>query len=175
MDSGQFKILLVAVILVQITGFAVLWMKIPPPATAAPKIASSSKVIVPAVDPNSIMFAAKIPQEEVLRQAVDSVLKQELAPYLAKLAEAKNTLPQGNFQPTEGSRRPSAASIQAAQQSNIVVDQAIASGVWTNDDSSALLRNASKLSEAQRVELLEKIFGAINSQQLKPVGSLPSL
>lgn len=173
MDSGQFKILLIAVILVQITGFAVLWMKIPQP--GGPMVKAADKVAPPAVDPSSVKFAAEIPQEEVLRQAVDSVLKQELAPYVAQLSGEKSGLPQDAGQAAGYPRRPSAASIQAAQQSNSVVDQAIASGVWTNDDSAALLRAEPRLSEAQRVELLEKIFGAINRQELKPVGSLPSL
>ncbi len=67
------------------------------------------------------------------------------------------------------------ADMLAARRSNEIVDQALASGVWTDADSSALLQVAPRLSERQREGLLNKIFGAINNQELKPVGSLPSL
>jgi len=173
MDSGQHKLLLVGIILVQIVGFAVLWMKIPQPGPPVKVIAGKSTFSV--VDPDSVAFATKIPDEEVLRQAIDSVLKQELAPYLAQTAAARTGRVQEASRATGGAARSSVASAQASAQSNEVVDRALASGVWTNDDSSALLQVAPQLSEAQRVALLEKIFGAINRQQLKPIGSLPSL
>ncbi|MHB8453300.1 MAG: hypothetical protein ACYDDO_01125 [Acidiferrobacterales bacterium] len=173
MDSGQYKLLLLTVILGQIAGFAVLWMKIPQPVTVV-KTAAVAPAI-PAVDPNSIAFATKVPQEQILRDSIDSVLKQELAPYLAEAAAAHAGTAQQAQLGASGRRAASAASVQAAQRCNAVVDRALAIGVWTDADSGALLRAAPQLSETQRVALLDKIFGAINQQQLKPVGSLPSL
>ena len=64
---------------------------------------------------------------------------------------------------------------QVVAQANAIVDRAVAAGIWTNNDNSSLLRLAPQLSQAQRVQLLEKIFGAINRQQMRPVGALPSL
>ncbi len=173
MDSGQYKLLLVTIILVQIAGFAVLWMKIPQPVT--PVKTAAVTPAIPSVDPSSIAFATKIPQEQILRDSIDSVLKQELAPYLAQAAAAHAGAAQ-QLQHGVSDRHPaSAASARAEQRSNAVVDRALASGVWTDADSGALLRAAPQLSETQREALLEKIFGAINRQELKPVGSLPSL
>ncbi len=173
MDSGQYKLLLLTVILGQIAGFAVLWMKIPEPhATVKTAVVAPA---IPSVDPNSIAFATKVPQEQILRDTIDSVLKQELAPYLAQATAAHARAAQQVQLGVSGRQPASAASVQAAQQCNAVVDRALASGVWTDADSGALLRAAPQLSEAQRVALLDKIFGAINQQELKPVGSLPSL
>lgn len=172
MDSGHYKLLLTGVILVQIVGFVVLWMKIPAATSNATRVVST----VPVIDPNSVKFATKIPQNRILRQAIDSVLKQELAPYLTQLAAAQRVrLKQTQVEATAMPRPGGPANIQAARQSSEIVDRALASGVWTDSDSSALLRVAPLLSENQRVGLLDKIFGAINNQELKPVGSLPSL
>ncbi|MHB8346766.1 MAG: hypothetical protein ACYDHM_06145 [Acidiferrobacterales bacterium] len=172
MDSGQYKILLTGIILVQVIGFVVLWMRIP----SAPPHSTSTVAVVPRIAPGSVRFAARIPQDQVLRQAITSVLKQQLAPYLAQLAAAQRERLQ-ETQSYTGSVPPpgSPASVRAGRQSNEIVDRALASGVWTDADSSALLQAAPQLSEAQREGLLNKIFGAINDQELKPVGSLPSL
>lgn len=67
------------------------------------------------------------------------------------------------------------ANPRVALESHAIVDRALAAGVWTDNDNNALLKLSPQMSEAQRVELLEKLFGAINRQQLKAVGALPSL
>lgn len=172
MDSGHYKFLLTGIILVQIIGFVVLWMRIP---AATPRTAAIVSV-VPRVVPDSIKLAARIPQDQVLRQAIASALKQELAPYLAQLAGTqRERLKEAQADVTALPPPGSPANMRAARQSNEIVDQALASGVWTDADSSALLQVAPRLSESQREGLLNKIFGAINNQELKPVGSLPSL
>ena len=172
MESGHYKFLLTGIIVVQIVGFVALWMRIPD----APSVTRGSVPVIPRANPSSAEFSARIPQDRVLRQAIDSVLKQELAPYLAKLAAA----PPAQLAPIETTEaglppRDSAPRMQAARQSREIVDRALASGVWTDADSSALLQVAPMLSERQREALLNKIFGAINNQEMKPVGSLPSL
>lgn len=172
MDSGHYKLLLTGVLVIQIVGFVVLWMKIP----AATSNTAVTVPTTPMIDPNSVKFAATIPQSQVLRQAIDSVLKQALAPYLTRLAAAqRKRLEQTQIETTAMPPPGGPANMQAARRSSEIVDRALASGVWTDSDSSALLRIAPQLSENQRVGLLDKIFGAINSQELKPVGSLPSL
>ncbi len=173
MESGRYKLLLVVIIVLQIAGFTVLWLRIPsrPPGSVA------SVPGLPPANADSSEFTAKLPQDRILREAVASVLRQELAPYLAKLGKASRAgdLPGGTASTGALPTPDSAARELAAHRSRAVVDRALASGVWTDADSSALLRVAPMLSERQRESLLNKIFGAINNQQLKPVGSLPSL
>ncbi len=172
MDSGQYKILLTGIILVQIVGFVVLWMRIP----SAPPRSAIAVAAMPRIASGSVRFAARIPQDQVLRQAITSVLKQQLAPYLAQLAAARRErLQETRSAVSAAPPLGSPASMRANRQSNEIVDRALASGVWTDADSSALLQVAPQLSETQREGLLNKIFGAINDQELKPVGSLPSL
>ncbi len=170
MTSGQYRLALASILLVQISGFVLLWMRIP---AAPPR--SLPAPAVPQIMPGSARSAVRIPQDQMLQQAIQSVLKQELAPYLSQLAARARMRRAVAGAPGVGVAPANPASRRAMQQSDSIVDRALASGVWTNADSAALLRVAPDLSESQREKLLDRIFGAINTQQMKPAGSLPSL
>ena len=176
---GVHRLLLLGIILIQIIGFAFLWMKIsavPTPGTAI-------------IDPATAIAAMKPPDEQLIRESIRNILKDELQTYVEQLQQQQQQQQQlqklqtrqekprvaSGSSETIAPRTRAPANPQVAQESMAIVDRALASGVWTDTDNNALLKLASQLSEAQRVELLEKIFGAINRQQLKAVGSLPSL
>ena len=175
--TGVHRLLLVGIILIQISGFAFLWMKIsePPVATA------------PIFDPATAIAAMKPPDEQLIRESIRNILKDELQTYVEQLQQQQQQLQKlqtrqekprvaaSGGDNTVAARTRPPASPQVAQETMAIVDRALASGVWTDADNNALLKLTPQLSEAQRVELLEKIFGAINRQQLKAVGSLPSL
>lgn len=174
-----FKILLVLIAITQPIGFYILWNKIPAPGTTVAMTAEGSPR--PVIEVGSVVGATKFPDEHLLRESVQAVLRQELREYISQLAAAHDRVEETAKvvaaavppAPSPAARQPS--NPQAAQRSRAIVDRALASGVWTDQDSTALLAYKSQLSEADRVAILEKIFGAINRQQLKPVGSLPSL
>jgi hypothetical protein len=174
MISAPHKLLLTSIILIQISGFVLLWMKIPEPALPVP---AANPVIVPAVpvDPASAMGAMKLPDEQMLRESIQEVLRQELRTYAAAPARGEKTRNSQAGRETALDRPLPEAGPQVMAQANAIVDRAVSAGAWTNNDNSALLQLAGQLSQAQRVQILEKIFGAINRQQMRPVGALPSL
>jgi hypothetical protein len=181
MGPAPSNFLLIGVIAVQIAGFGLLWTRISDPGDQ-PVVASGDPPR-PVIDVGSVVGATRFPDEELLRESVRAVIKQELDAYLAEREQARDQA----LAEAGGPKRPAASPARAAARaarprdpqaldaSRAIVDQALAAGIWTDADSSALLAYKFKLTEPERVELLEKIFGAINSQRLKPVGSLPSL
>jgi hypothetical protein len=175
MESGQsrylqLRYLLISIILLQLGGFVFLWMKIPAP----DQIVRHEPP--PAIDPTSTRAAVKLADEQVLRSAIQSVLRQELTAVRQQDQEEKQRLiaaaSVGPVNPRSIYRE---APHAVFQQSNAIVDRALASGVWTDTDNNELLKLSGQLSEPQRVQLLEKIFGAINTQRMKAAGALPSL
>jgi hypothetical protein len=182
MGPGPSNILLIGVIAVQIAGFGLLWTRVGDPGDQ-PVVASGDPPR-PVIDVGSVVGATRFPDEELLRESVRAVIKQELDAYLAGREQSQDRA----VAAAGASKRPAASPArtaaqrpdrprdpQAVEASRAIVDRALAAGIWTDADSSALLAYKFQLNEAERVELLEKIFGAINSQRLKPVGSLPSL
>ena len=168
---GPHRLLLMGIIIIQISGFAFLWMKISEAPSAGPP---------PIIDPATAIAAMKPPDEQLIRESMRTILREELQAYV----EQQQKLPAhpGKARPTTAdaaeagsprSRTP--VNPQVTRQAMAIVDRALGTGVWTDADNNALLKLAPQLSEAQRVELLEKIFGAMNRQQLKATGSLPSL
>ena len=171
MIPAQHKLLLVSIILIQISGFLFLWLKIPEPARAVDLAVAPA----PLMDPGSAMGAMKLADEQMLRESIREILRQELralAPPAARGEKAR--VAQAPRETAMDAPLPEAGP-QVVAQANAIVDRAVAAGIWTNNDNSGLLRLAPQLSQAQRVQLLEKIFGAINRQQMRPVGALPSL
>jgi len=158
MDRTQA--LLATMIGVQIAGFALLWWK---PADERLPIALTA----PPIDPASIQVAVKPSDEAALRSAVREVLRQEMRAQGPAPGHASTAASVAEARP--------ASAPAAIQQSNQIVDRALAAGVWTDADNQALLRVAPQLSQGDRIALVDKLFGAINRQQLKPAGALPSL
>ncbi len=168
------------IVLIQISGFAFLWRQI----SETPPSAERS---LPIIDPATAIAAMKPPDEQLIRESIRNILKDELQTYVEQLQQQQQQLlklqsrqekPRSTVTGAEAAIAPRPrppANPQVAQETMAIVDHALAVGVWTDADNNALLKLSPQLSEAQRVELLEKIFGAINRQQLKAVGSLPSL
>ena len=77
MISAQHKLLLVSIILIQISGFAFLWLKIPEPVRAG----DPATAPVPLMDPGSAMGAMKLADEQMLRESIREILRQELRAY----------------------------------------------------------------------------------------------
>ncbi len=174
MDSGHR--LLIGILLIQISGFVFLWMKIPEPAQVASVPATP---IVPIIDPESTIAAMKPPDEQLLRESIQAILKDEIQTYLRQVGEEKPRSATANaataVAPALRPRPRVDANPRVALESHALVDRALAAGVWTDNDNNSLLKLSPRMSETQRVELLEKLFGAINRQQLKALGALPSL
>lgn len=172
MDIGP-RLLLISILLIQIIGFMFLWTKI----SESQQVVAPTP-IVPIIDPESTIAAMKPPNEELLRESIQTILKDEIQAYLRQVREEKSrsdTATASTATPAARPRLRAKVNPQVTLESHAIVDRALAAGVWTDNDNNALLRLSPQMSEAQRVELLEKLFGAINQKQLKAVGALPSL
>ncbi len=165
--------LLGLVVIVQVAGFAFLWQRMSempaPPRTIG-------------FEPSTLKGAVRHENEEALRESLRAIVRQELENFRMEARNAQTTgvvalpanpVPVAKTETTAPKVAP--GSRAAADASRAIVDRALASGIWTDSDNAEILKYAPRLSEAQRVEILDRIFGAINSQQLKTAGSLPSL
>lgn len=65
-----------------------------------------------------------------------------------------------------------ASNLEAFRRSNETVERALSAGLWSTQDSRTLRQHMANMSDAERIELLEKISGAVNRQQLKLEGPL---
>jgi len=63
----------------------------------------------------------------------------------------------------------------AGQQANLVVENALDVGIWTNADNLALMKHAQNLSAETRMALISSLYGAINRQELEITGVFPAL
>ncbi len=115
-----------------------------------------------------------------LHEAVQKVLRAELQPYLISKtnpislsADTKNETPKlAESEEMELVIDPNLRYISMETATNIV-NQAVFRGVWVQDDNLNMAGLVQNLSESQRIELAEKIHGAINRQELRLEGGMP--
>lgn len=115
------------------------------------------------------VVALKLPDSDMLRASIEQILKDELGRYLANVGGATNV----SAAPAQREDAPGNA--DAFRQAQAVVDQAVARGTWGDQDSTALMQQAGHLNSKQRTELMEKLYGALNRQELKSTGMVPAL
>jgi hypothetical protein len=172
MNNRPLVVLLGILVVAQIAGFALLWWQMevtrtPPPAPTL------------SVAPGTLTGAVQLENEDLLRESIRNVVQQELEAFRIDLKQ-EITAGSGPDRALIEAPKPAAPRLPAGNRAAVVtaravVDRALAAGVWTDADNAEILRQAPRLTEAQRTEILDRIFGAINNQQLKAIGSLPSL
>lgn len=129
---------------------------------------TSSDTVVPAVP----TIAVKLPDDKILRDMIQTVLKQELDPYLHQIASNRTPEVVPNAVQVKSN---TSANREALEQSTIIVDSAIATGSMTSQQSAELGAYANQLTMEQRAQLMEKIGRAVNEQRLDLRGSIPAL
>jgi hypothetical protein len=162
------------VIAVQIGGFALIWSKNAPPPEYVYLPATTDKTTADS-PVNTPIVVVSPPDEKALRQIIQAVLEQELAPYARQLVAApeasKKMVPAGPPSVKENSPE----NIQALNAASNIVQGAMARGAWTNEDNMALFSMASGLTPDQRYRIMDGIGGAINRQELKIEAPPPAL
>jgi hypothetical protein len=162
------------VIAVQIGGFSLLWSKdaLPPKYVYLPTTADKTVTDSPVHTPVVVVAP---PDEKALREIIQAVLEQELAPYARRLATVpevtQNTAPVDPL----GVKENSPDNIRALNEAINIVDAAIAQGKWTRDDTAALIPYSQQLTRSQRIQIMEKMGQAINGQELKIEDAPPAL
>ncbi len=67
------------------------------------------------------------------------------------------------------------ASETASSEVRTIVNNALSSGIWTQDSNLAILKYSKDLAPKARIELTEELYGAINRQELKINDAFPTL
>ncbi len=109
------------------------------------------------------------PDREKIADLVRSILQEELAIAVQKYQTAAQ-------QPATS--RPvidAAQNQEAARKSGVIVDNALASGKWQQDDNLAIMQLAVNLTSEQRIALLDKLSDAINDGGLELEATPPPL
>jgi hypothetical protein len=174
----SYLIGLLIVVAIQISGFALLWKKI----VAGPEyiyLSAASNTAGYPTETNVGMTPSvgidKTAVENILRETVQSVLKQELREYLSQaVSRTETTSKQTSADPT-GVKENSPANAQASAWASNIVSAAIARGVWTREDNVTLIPHVSQLTQSQRYQIMDEIGQAINRQELKIEDAPPSL
>jgi hypothetical protein len=163
------------VIAIQIAGFALLWNEITSQQQYIYLPTENKQGASTGTQTNPVVAITKFPTESVLREPIQSVLKQELTPYVRQLAAAPEVTQKTSSTEPPGVKENSPANIQAFNESTNVVDGAIAQGKWTREDNIALMQYVPYLTHSQRITIMEKIGQAINGQELKMEAIPPPL
>lgn len=180
MDSNKKNILSLIILLliftaVQIGGFFLLWAK----TTDRPEyvhVSNNHNESIPTEGNNaSHITAIRILDENTFRETVRSILKQELSTYLDQLAIASEKSQKIIASQSQYIVENSTTNVQAWNESTNIVDGSLAQGVWTKENSMALIQYADQLTPSQRIKIMEKIAGAVNRQELKIEDFPPAL
>jgi hypothetical protein len=95
-----------------------------------------------------------------MEQALRAVVRSELAARGGNVAQHREAY----VAPTEEARE---LQIRAAEASADIIRQALSNGVWTSQDTQALLPHIGQVSDQQRLALVEQFYAAINRQELE--------
>jgi hypothetical protein len=161
-------------IAIQIGGFALLWGKDTPPPEYVYLPATTNKAATDTAPVSAPVVVISPPDEKALRKIIQAVLEQELAPYarlVATTASASQMLVPAN---PPGVKENSSENIEALNQITMTVSTALARGKWTNADNSAAQAYSYKLTESQKIKILDDVMGAINRQELNITEASPA-
>lgn len=110
--------------------------------------------------------------DTVLHDLIRDVLKEELQQWRTAM---NNSVETDRIPPHAKPPAPSEQNIIAAQQIRSAVEQALANGVWTKDDTTAVRKHIGNLLPSDREEIAASIAAAINRQELDISGEIPPL
>ena len=163
------NLLLSCVLIVQVIGFVLLWQQ---NNSGKNEVTANMLSEVPKLQGN-------IPNEIAVSSATRASDDQLLAQIREIIRQEVEAAIQQNQPRQQDSDRTLAAdfndNLEAFAQSSTIIEDALSSGVWKQDNNNAILQHASKLTLAQRVELLDKISGAINQGMLDLEATPPPL
>lgn len=106
-----------------------------------------------------------------LKAALRQIIREELAALPSQAAGKNVHASQTNIVLSDSERQEQQT---AAAISEAVVQQATSAGVWTRADTEALLPHLGKMSDQQRLALVDQLYGAINRQEMD-IQDLPPL
>jgi hypothetical protein len=100
-----------------------------------------------------------------LKNTLREIIREELAALPVSAAtNGDNTAFQAEAGLSESERQ---AQETADMVSASIVQQAASAGVWTQADTDALMPHLGRISEQQRLALMDQLYGAINRQEME--------
>lgn len=114
--------------------------------------------------PASLLHSDSEPVSPELKAALREIIRNELAVLTASTSAAKDDFtsqPGIVLSESELQEQETAAMVSAT-----IVQQATSAGVWSETDTKALLPHLGKLSEQQRLILMDQLYSAINRQEM---------
>ncbi len=181
MTSSQFRILLFSLLAAQALGFGLLWWNQDFVPSSASDGALTEAVLEELRQVRSLredmdagvpQTAIALPEAEALRSLVRQVLEEELASL-----DVSGGGPEARMDETPS--MPDLAqqlrSEEAFAQSNVLLDQAIQSGVWSESDTLALLPLLADMSSEQIDQLSRKLNDALGRKGMQLEGPPPPL
>lgn len=146
------------------------------------------KTVTQSIDVNPAIAAVSAPDSEKLSKVIREVLESELGKVINS---SNNQNLVANLQTQSGDSKNYLSSTQirgkteeplsseqieqrehAMSQSTTIIDEAILSGSWDASNNEKIIPYVNNLSSEQRIELLEKFYGALNSQSLTLKGGM---
>lgn len=184
MSQGQFKLLLLSLVITQLVGFSALGFILSNPSSGPNDARILADAInaqlreLAAVRDNAQMtggrIAASVPDAEAVRAVVRSALEQELGAWVAS-HPAAGGVAQGQARTPLAEAPPNESQELAMDESREVMRAAISAGRWTLADTERVAGQTAHLTQAQRIELLEAFHDALNQNALVLEGPPPPL
>lgn len=194
------NVIFISIITLQIIALTVIWLKLDNRNEYASSSEAEilSKLIITEIkkfktatqtfDSGPSLAAVSVPDSEQIRTVIREVLEKELSqilnsPKFQNVAETQqnnsnesadyssNQLRGKTEEPLSYENSPLRE--QAMSQTTTILDEAIASGNWDSSNNEKIMPYIDKLSNEQRIELLEKFHGAINNQALSLTDGIP--
>ncbi len=169
-----YLVVLLIVVTMQMIGFALLWNAVTSQQQYIYLPTQNNQDTTAGAQTNTVVAVTKFPTESVLRETIQSVLKQELASYARQLTASPEAR-QNTSANTPDVKENSPENAQAFTEATTTVGTAIAQGKWTRAYSLSLQRINPHLTHDQRRKILENIADAINRQELSLEDTIPPL
>lgn len=164
----QNKLGIFIIVAIQLACFALLWNQI----TTQQEYVSLpiSQATTPGAPATAAVGVTRQAAESMLRDTIQTVLKQELAPYRQVVTSSEEKQKMAEI---DAIKEKSPANIQAFNEAKTIISSAIAQGKWSNEDNMAIAQQAIHLTDEQHNKLLDSVLSAINRKEIKIDDALP--
>lgn len=162
-DSNNRLLSTLIALQLSVLGILIVMLFNPPaPGDSATRVNPPENSLAQAEPPSPTVYSQSVSPE--LKSALREIIREELAALPLPTAAAGNdaaSRPEIVLSDSELQEQQTAAAISTS-----VVQQATSAGVWTRADTEALLPYITKMSDTQRLALVDQLYGAINRQEM---------
>jgi hypothetical protein len=162
-DSNNRLLSTLIALQLSVLGILIVMLFNPPaPGDSATRVNPPENSLAQAEPPSPTVYSQSVSPE--LKSALREIIREELAALPLPTAAGNDAAsrPEIVLSDSELQEQQTAAAISTS-----VVQQATSAGVWTRADTEALLPYITKMSDTQRLALVDQLYGAINRQEME--------